>query len=52
MRNLFTDHLDDDVINRSIENTVSLANKVQEYDWSTFNILLLNPTLKKSSHTI
>ena len=31
MRNLFTDHLDDSIINKSIENTVSLSNKVEEY---------------------
>tara|TARA_B100000965_G_scaffold158_1_gene170 strand:+ start:3818 stop:7333 length:3516 start_codon:yes stop_codon:yes gene_type:complete len=31
MRCLFTDHLDRQVINESIENTVKLANKVEEY---------------------
>ena len=31
MRKLFTDHLDEYTINKSIKNTVELANKVQEY---------------------
>jgi len=31
MRSLFTDHLDKNVINSAIENTVKLSNKVEEY---------------------
>ncbi len=31
MRNLFTDHIDKNVINNSINNTVKLASKVEEY---------------------
>ncbi len=31
MRRLFTDHLDNNVINSAIENTVKLSNKVEEY---------------------
>tara|TARA_Y100001968_G_scaffold101297_1_gene91200 strand:- start:2903 stop:6418 length:3516 start_codon:yes stop_codon:yes gene_type:complete len=31
MRKLFTDHLDQDIINKSIKNTVYLAEKVEEY---------------------
>ena len=31
MRSLFTDHLDNNVINSAIENTVKLSNKVEEY---------------------
>ena len=32
MRSLFTDHLDNNVINSAIENTVKLSNKVEEYN--------------------